>query len=321
MKEFGWAVIGTGKIAEKVIGEAIKAGCGKVVAVWNRTKERAQEFTKKFGGCAFDTPEEAVLAKGVEGVYIATTHDKHGYFTKLCINLGVPVLCEKPFAVNLKEAEEVFNLARAKGVYASEAMWTWHNKTAHTVRDWILKGEIGKVKSFKASFAAPMLAFTHNPRLTSPQLIGGALLDIGIYPVRYAYELFGLPQKITCTGKVKGGVDIGESITFDYGDFKAEMFSSMASLRGEGLTIVGEKGKISVPLFHKAHSARLVKKQGKGETFYDKSYLYATQLLNVANEIRSGKKQSDFCPMQATLDTMAILDECRKQLGVKYPCE
>lgn len=319
LKPFGWAFIGCGAIANKVAREIQKDGCGTIVACWNRTKSRAEEFGVKFGATVYETAEEAITAEGVEGVYIATTHDMHGYFTKLCIGHGVPVLCEKPFTVNLKEAQEVFALAKEKNVYVSEAMWTWHNTPALTVRDWVKSGKVGQIKSVYASFAVPMLQFKNNPRLTSPELIGGALMDIGIYPVRYIYELFGMPQKITAQGELMNGIDVTENIIMDYGTFRAELVVSMQKAIGEVLLIKGTDGKIKVPYFHFAKRGRLTGK--RRDKFKINSLLYATQFRQVSEEIRAGKTESAFCPVQSTLDTMALLDECRRQLGVIYPSE
>ena len=318
-KPFRWAFIGCGAIANKVAKEIQKDGSGTIVACWNRTKSRAEEFSAKFGSTVYDTAEEAIAAEGVEGVYIATTHDMHGYFTKLCINRGVPVLCEKPFTVNRKEAEEVFALAKEKNVYVSEAMWTWHNVPALTVRDWVKSGKVGQIKSVYASFAVPMLQFKNKPRLTSPALIGGALMDIGIYPVRYMYELFGMPKKLTAAGELMNGIDITEKIIMDYGSFQAELVVSMQKPIGEVLLIEGTEGKIKVPFFHFAKKGTLTGKQK--DQFKIRSLLYATQFRQVAEEIRAGKTESEFCPVQSTLDTMALLDECRRQMGVIYPSE
>ena len=319
MKPFGWAFIGCGAIAATVATELKKEGSGKIVACWNRTKSRAEKFAAKFVGTVYDTAEEAICAEGVEGVYVATTHDMHGFYTKLCIEHGVPVLCEKPFTVNLQEAREVFALAKEKNIYVSEAMWTWHNVPALTVRDWVKSGKVGEIKSAFASFAFPMLQFAKKPRLTSPELIGGALMDIGIYPVRYIYELFGMPQKVFARGELMNGVDITDKITMDYGSFVAEVIISMQKLIGEKLIIQGSDGKIEVPLFHLAKKGKLTGKHK--DRFKIDSLLYATQFRQVAEEIRSGKKESAFCPMQSTLDTMELLDECRRQMGVVYPNE
>ena len=319
MKEFGWAVIGCGGIAAKVASELREAGCGKVVACWNRTRSRAEAFAAEFGAKVCDTPEAAITAEGVEGVYVATTHDQHFRFTKMCIEHGVPVLCEKPFTVNFKEAEEIFALAKSKGVYAAEAMWTWYNDHALTVRKWVQSGKVGKVKSVTATFAYPMLETCTNPRLTALELIGGALMDIGVYPVRYIYELFGMPKSVRAEGKLLNGIDTFENIVMEYGDFEAKLTVSIEHALGEVLLIEGTEGRIEVPDAHKARAGKLTGKYSD-EFQYD-ALLYATEFERVVKEIRSGKKESEYCPMQNTLDTMKLLDECRRQIGVVYPNE
>ncbi len=319
MKKFGWAIIGSGTIAEKVFCEVTKEGSGEVVSVFNRTTERAKKFTEKFGGKVYPTAEQALMADGVKGVYIATTHDMHAYYSKLALSLGVPVLCEKPLTVNTAMTEELFNLAKEKNVYLAEAMWTWHNPVSLKVREWINTGKIGKVKSVKVSFAEPMLNERANPRLFKIEYIGGAIMDIGIYPIRYVYELFGYPQNIVCNGKLANGVDTEENIRMLYGDFDAELFVSMTANNGIFAEIIGTEGKIYVPQFYYASTASLSGKYN--ETFNCNDLLYALELRHTAEDIISGGKVSGYCPVKSTVDTMKLLDDCRKQMGVMYPCE
>lgn len=315
---FGWAIIGCGKMAETAVKELNKSNAGRIVAVWNRTRARAEKFAKKFGGKVFDSAEDAIKAEGVDCVYIATTHDMHAHFSKVAINLGVPVLCEKPMAVNFSQAQEVFSLAKERGVYLAEAMWTWHNPVSIKVKSWITEGKIGRIKSVKASFAFPICKMSKNPRLTSPKLAGGALLDIGIYPVRYVYELFGTPLKTECSGDING-VDYEENIKMHYNGFIAGIFVSMKRLRGEKIVIDGENGKITVSVYHKASKAKL---KGKNrETFKNKALLYALQFEHTSEDITAGRKFSPFNPAEKTLETMKILDECRAQMQLKYPFE
>ena len=141
MQKFRWAYLGCGDIAQITAKELSD---GEIVAVWNRTTERAREFVKKFGGIVYETAEEAITAPGVEGVYIAVTANLHADYMKLCIKHHKPVLCEKPFTVNAKQAQEIFAYAAQEGVYVSEAMWTWHNATACKVKDWITSEAVNK---------------------------------------------------------------------------------------------------------------------------------------------------------------------------------
>lgn len=316
MADFGWAFLGCGNIAEQVAEQLFGERGMRIVSCWNRTPERARKFAGRFGGSACASAEEAVLADGVNAAYIAVTADKHADYIRLCLSRGVPVLCEKPFTVNTSEAEAAFALAKERGIYLAEAMWTWYNAPARTVRDWVRSGKIGKVVRVTAKYAERYIDI---PRFLSPELLGGALVDIGVYPLRYAYELFGMPRGVVCRGELRGGVDVTEDIVLDYGDFRAEIFVSIEDPQGEEFVIEGTKGAIRVPYFHMAREAYLT--GGENAHFEDDSPKYGVEFRRVAEEIAAGCAQSAFCPPQATLDTMKLLDECRRQLGLVYPCE
>ena len=147
----------------------------------------------------------------------------HADYVRRCLAAGAPVLCEKPFTLNAAEAASLFRLAREKGLYLSEAMWTWHNAAAQKVRSWVRGGAVGRVRSLRAVYAYPLTLMPCRRRLLSAEGGGGALLDIGVYPVRYVYELFGMPDSVACTGRLRGGVDLGEKIAMRYPSFTAEI--------------------------------------------------------------------------------------------------
>ena len=316
MKKFGWAYIGCGGIAHTTAKELIKTSDQQIVAVWNRTYDKAENFTKKFGGTAYKTVEEAINAPGVEGVYIALTADKHAEYMRLCIKHHKSVLCEKPFTVNAKEAEEIFAYAAQEGVYVSEAMWTWHNTIARNVKAWVDSSKVGTIQSVECAYAFPMLKFSRNPRLMNPMQIGGALMDIGIYGVRYCYELFGMPKEVKCEGRLDHGADLGEKITLKYDGFDANLTIALDQKVGEYFKVKGTEGSIEVPMFHMASKAML-----NGEAITDKSAHYAMEFRNVAQEIRAGLTDSKIIPAQATIDCMKLLDECRRQMGLQFPYE
>lgn len=320
MKKFGWAFIGCGGIAHITAMELVRTKDNIIVSAWNRTGSKADSFVRKFGGKAYGTIEEAINAPGVEGVYIAVTADRHADIMKLCIRNHKAVLCEKPFTVNEQQAREVFELAASEGVYVSEAMWTWHNATARQVKKWIREGAVGRIKQVNCDYSFPMVNLPiRKPRHTSPEMIGGALLDIGVYCIRYCYELFGMPQEIVCSGRLSGGIDLGERITLRYDGFDCNLRVSRDENDGERLEIFGEKGTIKLPMFHMAKKAVL--KNEKRRVFRDRSLLYGTQFSAVAAEIRSGAGEGIAISPQSTLDCLKILDICRKQMGLIYPCE
>ena len=320
MEKFGWAFLGCGGIAHITAKELVKTSDNRIVSAWNRTPEKAEKFVKKFGGTSFATPEEAINAPGVEGVYIAVTADRHYDLMKLCIDHGKNVLCEKPFTVNAKQAQEILDYAAQKGVYVSEAMWTWHNATAQQVKAWVQSGVLGEIRRVNSDYSFPMVKLPiQKPRHTSPEMIGGALLDIGVYCIRYCYELFGMPREIVCTGRLSGGVDLAERVTLRYDGFDCHLRIARDENDGERFEIVGSNGTISVPMFHMAQKAVL--KAGGKETFRGNSLLYGTQFSNVAAEIRSGAKAGIAISPQSTIDVMRIMDVCRQQMGLVYPCE
>lgn len=318
MKPFGWAYLGCGGIAHTTARELVQAGAGRIVAAWNRTPEKADAFVAEFGGTAYPTAEQAILAPEVEGVYIAVNPDMHTELMRLCIRLHKPVLCEKPFTVNAPEARAVLEEAAKEGVYISEAMWTWHNQVALTVRRWLREGRIGDVKRVYCCFSPDL--FLSHPRLRSPQMIGGALLDIGVYNIRYCYELFGMPVSIECAeGQMAGGVDTYEIVHMRYPGFTAELDIGIVHGKPELCLIEGTKGSIRVPDFHMASVAEL--ESDRPERFEDPSLHYAVQFAKVAEEIRGGQRSGVNITARSTVDVMALMDECRRQMNFSYPYE
>lgn len=320
MKKFGWAFLGCGGIAHITAKELVKTPDNRIVSAWNRTPEKADKFVKQYGGTAYATIEECINAPEVEGVYIAVTADRHYDLMKLCIDHGKSVLCEKPFTVNAKQAQEILDYAEQKGVYVSEAMWTWHNATAQQVKTWVRSDVLGQIQQVNSDYSFPMVKLPiQKPRHTSPEMIGGALLDIGVYCVRYCYELFGMPKEILCVGRLSGGVDLAERVTLRYDGFDCNLRIARDENDGERFEIFGQKGTISVPMFHMSQKAVL--KGPRKEKFRDKNLLYGTQFSNVAAEIRSGAKAGVIITPQSTIEVMQILDICRAQMGLVYPCE
>jgi predicted dehydrogenase len=321
---FGWCFIGAGSIANTVAKEIVKTGRHKVVSIWNRTQSKATLFSEKFNSRSYAKAEDAILAEGVDGVYIALTADQHESFTKLALRLGKPVLCEKPFAVNKEAAIQMFEEAKIQKLYLSEAMWTWYNDTAIQVRKWISEGKIGKILSAKMGFEVPVAYGKKDNRHLDPNRVGGALLDLGVYPVRYAYGQFGMPESIVAVGDVRQGVDFGEKMVFHYIDFDVKLSSSMVSFRGEKAIIKGTEGSITIPWFHMSGQAALKNKEGKSvftNSHGSRTLLFVPEFDRVASEIKRNLFTSAFVTMESTLDTMSLLDDIRSQIGLKYPCE
>lgn len=317
MKKFNWAYIGSGNIA-KSTAKSIEKGEHKIVSVYSRTYSKAEAFAKKHGATAYESFEEAVCDERVDGVYIATPHTSHLEYAVKALELKKPVLCEKPVGISAEEAGKMISAAKENNVYFCEAMWTWFSDVALTVKKWTEEKRIGDIKNVVIDYSFPGLMMSKNSRVLTPETAGGALLDVGIYPITYCYRLFGFPKSIKCEGILKNGIDIKETIILDYGNFKCTLNISLDKLK-EGCTIEGTKGSINLPMFHMAWKATL-NTEGKKEVFRGRTD-YLTEFSIVSEEIREGKTESEYIPFESTLDCLKIIDECRTQLGLKYPFE
>ena len=317
---FNWCFIGTGKIAHKVAKELVTNPGHKIVSVYNRTKSKAESFALTYHAKVYDSAFEAINDPNVDAVYIATTNETHFEFAKLCLYNSVPVLCEKPITGNALELKKLIKLSEANDTFLKEAMWTWFNPVANKVKEWIKEERIGKIQYVECIFNMPIFGYNKaKGRYISPARYGGALLDLGVYPVRYVYELFGKPKSIEAKGKLYNGIDVWNESIFDYGDFKAKVSSQINAFVGEHCIIKGEKGTIKVPLFHMASKAVLKTKDGK-EVFKDKKKKFATQFRVVAEYVKKEKPDA-LVSLDSSLAVMELMDEIRRQIGVVFPCD
>lgn len=317
MKKFRWAYIGSGNIAYSTARSILK-GNHEITAVYGRTKSKVEKFAKRVGATAYDDFDSCVTAENVDAVYIATPHTSHLDYALRAMELGKPVLCEKPVAVTTADVEKMVAKSKECNVYLAEAMWTWFSDVALTVKKWVQGGEIGEVTDVVIDYAFPGLMMSKDSRVLTPETAGGALLDVGIYPITYCYNIFGYPNSIICNGEIKNGIDVKETVVLDYGTFKATLNMSLSELK-EGCKIKGTKGEIKLPMFHMASRA-VMKKGFKRKIFRGKTD-YLTEFTRAAEEITDGIIESRYIPFQSTIDCMKIMDECRKQMNLIYPFE
>lgn len=315
---FRWAYIGSGSIAKQTARAITKKG-HKITAVYSRSFAHAESFARKFGARAFHSADEMFSCGEFDAVYIATPHNSHTAYSVEAMKRGFPVLCEKPCGVSLRDFETARKTAEENGVYFAEAMWTWFNDVARTVREWTDGGKIGKIKSVEITHAFPGMLMSRSSRLLTPATAGGALLDIGIYPVAYCVNLFGEPETVKCAGTLKNGIDTGEEIILGYGDFECRLKTSLYCLR-EGAVIKGSEGKITMsPIYHLANRCTL--KNADGRKTFRKKTDYPTEFSRAADEIRRGATKSEYVPPEKTAQVLKVLDECRRQMGLVYPFE
>ncbi|WP_407269423.1 Gfo/Idh/MocA family protein [Radiobacillus sp. PE A8.2] len=314
-KRFGWAYIGSGGIARKTASQILATNNHKIVSVWSNRKENADDFAKKYNCLAFESMEDAVQQQGVEGVYIATPHTVHFENAMTALKCQKPVLIEKSITVNAKELRELLAYANKNNLYVGEAMWTKFNPLAKFIKDYVSSGNIGDVLELEASFC---IWFPRNKRLNRPEYGGGALLDLGVYPITYSHMLLGKPTKINAKTKLnKFGVDGDDQIKLtNKNGSVSNLSTSISKYRSINANIVGSKGKIKIPNFFFGNKA-LINADGKKSVFKtDHSYTY--QFDKVAADIRLGKLESEEVQHKDSLEIIEIMDDCREQFGVYY---
>lgn len=320
MEKFRWCFIGTGTLARKVARQILDSGNHEIVTAYTRRPESCEEFCAQFGGTPCASAEEAISDPRVDGVYVVTPHNSHYKYTRIALNAGKPVLCEKAFTIEAARTDELIALAREKGVYLCEAMWTWFGEPPHKAKEWIDSGKIGQVSNAHLTYC--MKSINYAPRVSDPRRGGGALLDVGVYPIAYLYRLFGCPETIACRGVLEGGIDQSEEIDFTFpGGITARASVSIMDFKGfEKMTIQGSRGRIRAKLYHFSEKVHLVRGLFRRETFRGKTG-YVREFDTVVSEIREGLTESRMVPLQASSDVMHIMDECRRQMGLTYDCE
>ncbi len=318
-------IIGTGNIASTMAGTLNRMKNAKLYAVASRDKVRADVFAGKHG-CkkAYGSYEELALDKKVDLIYIATPNSEHYANAKMCLEHGKPVLCEKSFTANACQAEELIRLSEEKGVLLAEAMWTRYLPMLTTLKEVIESGVIGEPRTIEASLGA---AIENVERLKNPALAGGALLDIGVYPLNFALMLFGHGiSKIhsNCTYS-EVGLDEQNSITLQYADGKvAHIASSMVSWGGNKGVVYGTKGFIIVEDIHNCETIEVYEPSGKKAAQYKRpkqitGYEYEVEACIKA--IMDNRTECVQMPHGETLRVMKLMDSFRNEWGIVYPFE
>ena len=243
---FHWGILGLGKIARKFAKDLTSIEGAKLVAVGSRSLERAQAFASEFDvSYAAGSYSDLFNGPRIDAVYIATPHVQHQDLTFLCIEHGVPVLCEKPMGLNYSEVEGMVTAAREKGVYLMEALWSRFTPTTQKVLEIIKQGTIGRVESVRADFGF-QLGPNSGKRISDPALGGGSLLDIGIYPVWLCQLLLGEPTGIIAAARLnENGIDLDMHATLRSPDGRlGHAYSTLLGRTKTEALILGEKADI-----------------------------------------------------------------------------
>lgn len=326
MQKIRWGIIGCGAIAANFARGLCVLDDAELAAVGSRTEKKARVFAKKHNAKrAHGSYEQLAADPEVDVVYVATPHPFHMENTILCLEHGKAVLCEKPFAMNARQAEKMIDAAKKANVFLMEAMWTRFIPLTIEIRRLIDKSTIGPVRFFQADFGYATDRGAKG-RALNPYLGGGALLDVGIYPISFASMVFGdRPGKITSQANIgETGVDEQSGYLFTYdGDGLAALSSAVTTKTPGRAVIAGDDGMIKIhPPFHRAEKATVITPEK--ETVIEKPIEgngYNYQAVEVHDCLRQGKTQSDIMSLKETLSIMETMDEIRGQWGLKYPCE
>ena len=325
-REFRWGILGSGGIAKAFARDLSHFNNHIVQAVGSRSLETANDFAIEFPGCTpYGSYEELVNDPMLDAVYVATPHPLHVANTLLALNAGKPVLCEKPFAVNAQEAKQMVAAARLNQVPLLEAMWTRFLPHMAIVRQVLASGVIGQIVNVEADHGQYLI--DHGiPRLVEPELAGGALLDLGIYPVSFAHMVLGKPDQITAKGVLTTkGVDGQTSAIFDYANgAQAVITTTMITGTPCRATIAGTLGRIEIDrTFYNPAAMRVILHNGS-VTEYPNNYQghgLREQAAELERMVHSGEIESPLLTHDETIEIMNSLDEIRKQIGLRYPFE
>ena len=325
MSNFSWGILGPGGIAQAFAKDLTFIEGHTIGAVGSRSLTNAQSFANTFGGTAYGSYEELVADSGIDAIYVATPHPAHHDNVILALNAGKPVLCEKPFAVNAKQAQAMVDAAAKNKVALMEAMWARFLPHYAKVREIIASGVLGPILSIHADHGQ-RLADQGIARLVDPQLAGGALLDLGIYPISFAHMILGNPTSITSKAVMTDrGVDAQTSMIFSYDNgAQAVLTTTMIEQTPCRAVVAGLDGWLEIDrTFYNPASMRVILNDGS-VTEYPNAYVghgLREQAESFKQIVQSGAVESKDLTWKDTVDIMKSMDTVRSQIGLKYPFE
>jgi predicted dehydrogenase len=325
MSNFSWGILGPGGIAQAFAKDLTFIKGHTIGAVGSRSLTNAQQFANTFGGTAYGSYEELVADTSIDAIYVATPHPAHHDNVILALNAGKPVLCEKPFAVNAQQAQAMVDAAAKNKVALMEAMWARFLPHYAKVREIVASGVLGPILSIHADHGQ-RLADQGIARLVDPQLAGGALLDLGIYPISFAHMILGNPTSITSKAVMTDrGVDAQTSMIFSYDNgAQAVLTTTMIEQTPCRAVVAGLHGWLEIDrTFYNPASMRLILNDGS-VTEYPNAYTghgLREQAESFKQIVQSAAVESKVLTWKDTVDIMKSMDTVRSQIGLKYPFE
>ncbi|MDQ2755293.1 MAG: Gfo/Idh/MocA family oxidoreductase [Actinomycetota bacterium] len=324
-----WGVIAPGGIANKFVAAVHAHTAGSVVAVGSRDPDRAADFAGRHGiPRSYGSYEELVADDQVEAIYVASPHSGHREHAVLALEAGKPVLVEKALARNSAEVEQIFAAAQAGGLFAMEAMWTRHLPHIARVREQIGAGAIGEVVTVSADHGQALdLGAEH--RLKNLDLAGGALLDLGVYPVSFVVDLLGAPTSVKAVGQLtETGVDGHVAMLLAYaGKTIGLVDATLWTKSPTTATVTGTEGSLEIDGDFYSGGRTVTLRSGSPDrevlaTWHDDvTNGFEYEVAEVARCVAAGLQQSERMTWDSSRAVMAVMDEARRQVGVVYPGE
>lgn len=323
-----WGILATGAIAASFADDLrLLPGDAELAAVGSRSAESARRFADRRGVArSYGTWQDLADDPDIDVVYVATPHSAHHAAASLCLEAGKAVLCEKPFTLNLAQAQDLVTLARKRELFLMEAMWMYVNPAVRRIQQLVADGAIGEVRSVHADFGIAV-PYQAGHRLHDPAQGGGALLDLGVYPVAFAQLFLGAPASVSAWAHLSPqGVDENTGILLGYDSGAvANLSCSLTTGTSQYAAVNGTRGRIVISrdffradgfvLHREGHEAEIValpQEPGNG---------YTHEALEVMRCLRAGATESELVPLDGSLSLMATLDTVRDRIGVRYPGE
>ncbi|MGJ7420288.1 Gfo/Idh/MocA family protein [Streptomyces cinereoruber] len=322
-----WGILATGGIAERFTTDLLTLDDAEVVAVASRSEAPAKAFAERFGIPRAYGEWAGLFADGdVDVVYVATPHHAHRTAAGLALEAGKAVLCEKALTLNAREAAELVALARDRGLFLMEAMWMYCNPLIRRIAELVRDGAVGEVRTVQADFglAGP---FGVDHRLRDPKTGGGALLDLGVYPVSFAQLLLGEPDSVQAHALLSPeGVDLNTAMLLGWSGTGASALLSCSIAADTPLTasVTGSLGRIDVPRgFFFPERFTLHRNGAEPEEFVAEAdpHSFRHEAAEVMRCLRAGERESPLVPLDGSLAVMRTLDAVRDRVGVRYPGE
>lgn len=322
---YNWAVLGCGTVAAKFAADLRLLPHARLYAVASRSSERAQRFASTHGfSKAYGSYEAAATDPGVDIVYIASPNSEHCWQTMMCLENRKAVLCEKAFAINSREVNRMIAAARRNQSFLMEAVWTRFHPSFIRALEIIRSGELGRLRMVRADFGfnAP---YDIGSRLYNRSLGGGALLDVGVYPVFAALTALGIPSDIrTVTSLCPTGVDETTVMTFRYpGGETASLIADFTSHSPIQAEYWFENGYMRLNRrFTRPTSITLCRFDEREETIFfshKAGFGYDAEAAHVMDCLDAGKTESDLMPLALSSDLMEVLDRVREDAGIVFP--